>query len=483
MRAVGPGPGVARTLLDRGYHEDDDMPLTAIILAAGEGKRMRSRQPKVLHRLCGRPLIGYPLRVARTLADRIIVVAPPGADAVAAEAGPEAIVVEQRERLGTGHAVLQAQAACADGAVVVLPGDVPLLGVESVERLVSHHTSTGAAATVLTAVVEPPLGYGRVLRQRGRVTRIVEERDATDDQKKITEINAGVYCFEARRLWAALAQVRADNDQGEYYLTDVIGILARAGARVEGVPLADASDALGVNDRKQLAAVAAIQRRRILDRLMEAGVTILDPASTYVEDAVTIGPDTVLYPGVVLEGATEIGAECVIGSGCQVRASRIADGVLLKPYCVLTEAVVEEGAELGPFCHLRPQAVVGAGAHVGNFVEMKKSRLGRRSKANHLAYLGDATIGERVNIGAGVITCNYDGIGKHPTVIGDGAFVGTNTSLVAPVTVGAGSYIGSGSVITRDVPPGALALERSPQVIKEGWAARRSAERGPRKDG
>ncbi|HXG02739.1 MAG TPA: bifunctional UDP-N-acetylglucosamine diphosphorylase/glucosamine-1-phosphate N-acetyltransferase GlmU [Candidatus Binatia bacterium] len=457
--------------------------LTAIVLAAGEGKRMRSRRPKVLHALCGRPLIAYPLRVARAVADRLVIVIPPEADAVAAAAGPEVMAVVQRERLGTGHAVLQAREAAGDGAILVLPGDMPLLSAESVERLVSHHRATGAAATLLTAVLDQPAGYGRVLRQRGRVARIVEERDATDDQKKVTEVNTSVYCFDGRRLWAALAEVRADNDQGEYYLTDVIGVLVRAGARVEAVTVADPTEALGVNDRKQLAAAAAIQRRRILDRLMESGVTVVDPASTYVDDTVTVGPDTVIHPQVVVEGATVIGSDCVIGAGSHLTACRLADRVTVRPYCVLTEAVVEDGAELGPFCHLRPRTHIGAGARIGNFVEVKKSRIGRGSKANHLAYIGDAVVGERVNIGAGAITCNYDGLAKHETRIGDGAFIGTNASLVAPLTIGEGAYIGSGSVITKDVPPGALAVERSPQVVKEGWVARRKARAtAPRKD-
>jgi bifunctional UDP-N-acetylglucosamine pyrophosphorylase/glucosamine-1-phosphate N-acetyltransferase len=451
--------------------------LTVIILAAGEGKRMRSRQPKVLHRLCGRPLIGYPLRIARTLADRIVIVVPPNADEVAALAGPDVRTVVQRERLGTGHAALQAREACGDGTILVLPGDMPLLTAETIERLVRHHSAAGAAATLLTAVVDSPYGYGRVLRQRGRVTRIVEERDATDDQKKINEIGTSVYCFDARKLWPALAEVRPDNEQGEHYLTDVVGILLRSGARIEAVTVPDAAEAVGINDRRQLAAVAAIQRRRILDHLMESGVTILDPASTYIEDTVTIGADTVVYPQVVLEGTTEIGGECVIGSGCHVSASRIGDRVRLKPYCVLTDAVVEEEAELGPFCHLRPQVHIGARARIGNFVELKKSRIGRGTKANHLAYIGDATVGDNVNIGAGAITCNYDGQAKHETKIGDQAFIGTNASLVAPLTIGEGAYIGSGSVITKDVPPGALALERSPQVVKAGWAERRRAQR------
>jgi bifunctional UDP-N-acetylglucosamine pyrophosphorylase/glucosamine-1-phosphate N-acetyltransferase len=284
--------------------------------------------------------------------------------------------------------------------------------------------------------------------------------------------------LRARRLWPALDAVRPDNDQGEYYLTDVIGVLSRAGARVEAFAVPDPMEAQGVNDRRQLAAVAAVQRRRILDALMEAGVTLLDPASTYIEDTVSIAPDTVVYPNVVIEGATEIGAECVIGAGCQITASRLADRVTLKPYCVLSAAVIEEGAQLGPFCHLRPHVHVGARARIGNFVEVKQSRIGRGAKANHLAYIGDATVGDDVNIGAGAITCNYDGATKSQTVIGDRAFIGTNASLVAPLTVGEGAYIGSGSVITKDVPPGALAVERSSQVIKEGWVARRAAPRG-----
>jgi bifunctional UDP-N-acetylglucosamine pyrophosphorylase/glucosamine-1-phosphate N-acetyltransferase len=452
--------------------------LTVIILAAGEGKRMRSRRPKVLHRLCGRPLIAYSLRIARTLSEQIVIVVPPDAADVIETAGPGVRAVVQRERLGTGHAVLQARPESGTGALLVLPGDMPLLTEETIERLVSHHASTGAAATILTATVEAPHGYGRVLRQRGRVTRIVEERDATDDQKKINEINTAVYCFDARRFWPALEAVQSDNDQGEYYLTDVIGILSRGGARVEALAVPDPIEAQGVNDRRQLAAVAAVQRRRILDALMEAGVTLLDPASTYIEDTVTIGPDSVIYPNVVIEGATEIGAECVIGAGCQLSASRLADRVWLKPYCVLTDAVIEEEAQLGPFCHLRPHVHVGARARIGNFVEVKQSRIGRGAKAPHLSYIGDATVGDNANIGAGAITCNYDGYTKSQTHIGDRAFIGTNASLVAPLTIGEGAYIGSGSVITKDVPPGALAVERSTQVVKEGWVARKAARRG-----
>ncbi|HYS15708.1 MAG TPA: bifunctional UDP-N-acetylglucosamine diphosphorylase/glucosamine-1-phosphate N-acetyltransferase GlmU [Candidatus Binatia bacterium] len=451
--------------------------LTAVILAAGEGKRMRSRQPKVLHPLCGRPLIAYPLRTARALADRIVLVVGSNADDVVAVAGPDVRAVVQRERLGSGHAVLQARPECGHETILVLPGDMPLLSVETIERLVAHHRKSRAAATVLTAIVAEPQGYGRVLRQGGRVKRIVEDRDATDAEKKIAEINTAVYCFAAGRLWQALGKVRPDNDQGEYYLTDVIGVLSRAGGRVEAVVTADPGEAAGVNDRKQLAAVAAVQRGRILDRLMEGGVTILDPASTYIEDTVTVGLDTTIHPQVVIEGQSIVGSECVIGLGCHVSSSRLADRVTLLPYCVLTESVIEDAATLGPFCHLRPLSHVGPKAKVGNFVELKKSKIGRGSKVPHLSYVGDATVGEGVNVGAGTITCNYDGVAKHETRIDDHAFIGTNTSLVAPVTVGEGAYIGAGSTITKNVPPGALAVGRAQQVVKEGWAARKSRKR------
>jgi len=447
--------------------------LTTVILAAGEGKRMRSRTPKVLHELCGRPLISYPLRLAQTLADRVVIVVGPNAEGVRSAAGDGVTIVEQRERLGTGHAVLQTREACPDkGALLVLAADMPLLLLETIERLVEHHRASGAAATVLTAVVERPHGYGRVLRQGGRVKRIVEDRDATDDQKKISEINTSVYCFDARRLWPALAEVKPDNDQGELYLTDVVGVLARAGAKVEAVTVADPVEAMGINDRKQLAALAAIQRRRILDRLMVEGVTVHDPASTYIDDTVTIGPDSVVHPQTVITGATTIGSECVIGAGSHVSDSRLADRVSLMPYSIIEAAVIEEDATLGPFCHVRPGCVIGAGAEIGNYAELKNSRVGRKTKMHHVSYLGDATVGDDVNVGAGMITANYDGFRKHPTVIGDGAFVGTNSSLVAPLTVGPGAYVAAGSVITRDVAADALAVERSQPVTKDGWAAR-----------
>ncbi len=459
--------------------------LTAVILAAGEAKRMRSARPKVLHALCGRPLIAYPVSAARALGARVVIVVGRAADEVRAAVSPEAAAgfVEQKERLGTGHAVLQAHVACGEGpgTLLVLPGDVPLLSEATLRRLVDHHVASGAAATLLTAEVEDASGYGRVVRKRGRPVGIVEHRGATAAQRQIREIGTSVYCFDAQRFWPALAQVTPENEQGEYYLTDVVAILSRHGQRLEAVIAQDPNECLGVNDRKQMAELGGIMRRRILDRLMAAGVTVIDPATTYVDDTVSIGPDTVLHPGVILEGRTTLGAECVVNTGCHVADTTLGDRVLLKPYCVLAASTVEEGAQLGPFCHLRPQSHVGANAKIGNFVELKKSRIGRGSKVPHLSYVGDTQMGEGVNVGAGTITCNYDGAAKHETVIGDRVFVGTNSSLVAPLTIGEGAYVAAGSVITKNVPPGALAVGRSRQETREGWVARKGKDKKPKR--
>jgi len=451
--------------------------LTTVILAAGASKRMRSRRPKVLHLLGGRPLLAYPVRVAASLGGRIVVVVGPHGEEVRRALEPVANLtfVEQKEPLGTGHALREARGACGDGpeTILVLPADHVLLSEATLRRLLEHHHAAAAVVTLLTAVVDDSTGYGRILRDQGRVVGVVEERDTFPEQKKIKEIATSIYCFDAEALWPALDQVRPDNDQAEYYLTDVISILVRQGRKVEAVATSEPADALGINDRRQLAQVATLLRARALDRLMAEGVTFLDPATTYVDDTVSVGADTVIYPGVVLEGATVIGTECVIGLGCHLSASRLGDRVTLRPYCVLTEAIVEDEAVLGPFCHLRPLSRVGPRAKIGNFVELKKSRIGRGSKVPHLSYVGDATVGEEVNIGAGTITCNYDGVAKHETRIGDRAFVGTNSSLVAPLTIGEGAYVAAGSTITKDVPPGALAVGRAKQVVKEGWAARR----------
>jgi bifunctional UDP-N-acetylglucosamine pyrophosphorylase/glucosamine-1-phosphate N-acetyltransferase len=397
--------------------------------------------------------------------------------------------VEQPEPRGTGHALLEARAAVPETAteLLLLYGDVPLLARETLAVLLARHRARRAAATVLTFVPANPTGYGRVLRGRdGRVRAIVEERDATPAERRGRECNSGIYCFDPRWLWRALEGVARRafrNAQGELYLTDVIGQLVRSGLRVEAVRVADPREVAGINDRRQLAALEGLLRERTLDGLMAAGVTVVDPAATNVDTTVAVGRDTVLHPGVRLAGRTEIGEGCVIGTGCQVTDTALSDRVTLRPYCVLDGSRVEADATLGPFARLRPGTLVERGAEIGNFIEIKQATIGRGVKAHHVAYIGDATVGEGANIGAGTITCNYDGVRKHRTRIGARAFVGTNSSLVAPLTIGDDAYVGAGSVITQDVPPGALAMERAPQVVKEGWVERRrarpEAEAGP----
>ena len=452
--------------------------LSVVILAAGVGKRMRSRKAKVLQPLGGKPLIAYPVALARELHPKttVVVVGRDGDEVkTVLTAFPGPAFAEQREHKGTAHALLQARPLLADdrGDILVLYGDVPLLRVETVAELCHAHHASGVAATLLTMVVEHPAGYGRIVREDGRLVRIVEEADATPAERAIREVNSGVGCFRAGSLWPALERVRPENRQGEYYLPDVVRLLLAEGYRVETVSAGDPSELLGVNDRRQLADLEGRLRRRTLDRLMAEGVTILDPASTYVGPDVRIGQDTILSPGVAIGGQTVIGGECLIGVGCHLENVRIEDRVTLRPYCVVADSIIEAGATVGPFAHLRPESVVRSGARVGNFVELKKTVVGKGSKVPHLSYMGDATIGEDVNVGAGTITCNYDGEVKHETVIADGAFVGTNSSLVAPLKVGEGAYIGAGSTITEDVPPHALALGRGRQVIKEGWALKR----------
>jgi bifunctional UDP-N-acetylglucosamine pyrophosphorylase/glucosamine-1-phosphate N-acetyltransferase len=439
---------------------------------------MRSARAKVLHGLGGRPLLDYPLALAREVGvnGTVVVVGHQGDAVRAALAGRvELQLAEQPIQRGTGDALAVARPAISASAaeILLLYADVPLLAAATVVRLLTRHRAARAAATVLTFRPADPTGYGRIVRRAGRVRGIVEERDTTTAQRRIAECNSGVYVFDPRRMWPILERLRPDNDQGEHYLTDVIGALVRAGQRVETVPVGDPLEVAGVNDRRQLAALEAVVRGRTLDRLMAGGVTIRDPASTYVDATVTIGRDTVLDPGVRLAGHTTIGEGCAIGAGSQLADTTLGDGVVLRPYCVLDGSTVAGPATLGPFARLRPGTIVEAGADIGNFIEIKNSRIGRRVKAHHVGYLGDATVGEGANIGAGTITVNYDGSAKHRTTIGPGAFVGSNVSLVAPLTLGAGAYVGAGSVITRDVPPDTLALERAPQVFKPEWSERR----------
>lgn len=452
--------------------------LHVVVLAAGKGTRMRSALPKVLHRAAGLPLIEHILRTAESLrpASVVVVVGHQG-DLVKQALGKRLglAFASQEPQLGTGHALLQTAPLLegARGTLLLLSGDVPLLCRETIDRLVSAHESRSAAATVLTAVVDDPTGYGRVVRENGEIAAIVEHKDASADQRRISEINSGVYAFDLAPLFEALKSVGSTNAQGEYYLPDLVRIYRARGLGVETVKLADPNEILGVNSRRELADVATILRSRKNDELMAAGVTLVDPASAYIDPEVTIGADTTIHPGVFLEGRTRIGAGCEIHSGVRLVNSTLDDGAVIFNFCVIIDSHIASGAQVGPFAHLRPDSHVGEHAKVGNFVELKKTTLGRGSKASHLSYLGDSTIGEKVNIGAGTITCNYDGIAKHPTVIEDGAFIGSDSQLIAPVRVGKGAYVAAGSSITEDVPAGSLAIARGKQVNKEGWTKSR----------
>ncbi len=462
---------------------------SAIVIAAGRGKRMRSKTAKVLHPVAGRPLLWYMVSLAGRVADaRVAVVIGHQAERVRAfleharaEFAPFGIVL-QPDQLGTGHAAQQAQAVlmpngkAASRHCLILNADTPLLRRATVARLLTRHEQAQATLTLLSTDLPDPRGYGRVVRgPNGRVLKVVEEADATRTERAIHEVNAGTYVVDTAFLFHALARVRAHNVQGEYYLTDVVGLAAAEGRRVAGLKIADSTECVGVNTRGHLAFAEQTMRDRIRTRWLEKGVTMLDPRSTCIDDAVTIGADTVLYPGVTLEGRTAIGADCVIRSHARVTNSVVGNAVTIADCSVADGAVIEERATVGPFAHVRPGSVLRKQSKVGNFVELKNTELGAGSKANHLTYLGDTSVGKRANIGAGTITCNYDGYRKERTTIGDEAFIGSDAQLIAPVRVGKGAVVGAGSTITQDVPPGALALSRSAQVTHEDWAARRRA--------
>jgi bifunctional UDP-N-acetylglucosamine pyrophosphorylase / glucosamine-1-phosphate N-acetyltransferase len=456
--------------------------LHVIVMAAGKGTRMKSLVPKILHRAAGLPLIEHVLRVVDPLRPSSIVVIvghQPETVRAALSHRPNVEFAIQEPQLGTGHAVLQAESLLSGrgGCVLLLSGDVPLVRPGTVERLLEWHRSTQAAATLLTASIENPDGYGRIVRRDGRVAAIVEHRDTTPEQRAIREINSGIYAFDLPPLFPALRAIGSSNAQREYYLPDLVRIFRQDGLGVEATVLEDPNEILGVNSRKELADVARILNERKTAELMESGVTLVDPATTWIHPDVAIGPDTVVHPNVYLEGHTRIGAGCEIHAGVRIVDSVLGDRVVVNNFCVIRESQIDSGAQIGPFAQLRPQSHVHEDAHIGNFVELKKTTMGKGSKANHLAYLGDSTIGERVNIGAGTITCNYDGVAKHPTVIEDGAFIGSDSQLVAPVTVGKGAYVAAGSTVTENVPAGALAISRGKQLNKEGWAERKRASR------
>ncbi|AVX29681.1 UDP-N-acetylglucosamine pyrophosphorylase /glucosamine-1-phosphate N-acetyltransferase [Carboxydocella thermautotrophica] len=456
--------------------------LAAVILAAGKGTRMKSRLPKVLHPVGGQPMVSHVMAACRTAgAQPVVLVIGHGAEQVQATLGPEQVYVEQKEQLGTGHAVMQAETVLRDfeGDILVVCGDTPLLRGETLAALAQYHRQQEAVATVLTMTLANPTGYGRIIRdEQGQVAAIVEEKDATPEQKAIREVNSGTYCFQAQALFAALQQITPNNAQGEYYLTDVLAIFRQQGQKVAAWQLSDDTEVMGINDRVALAEANRLFRERINRQQMLAGVTILDPATTYIEAEVKIGADTVIYPNTHLTGKTTIGAGCQIGPDTKIMDSQIGDGVEIQ-FSVVLQAEIGNDCTIGPFAYLRPGTHLAAGVKVGDFVEIKNAVIGQGSKVPHLSYIGDAEIGSGVNIGAGTITCNYDGYKKSKTIIGDGAFIGSNSNLVAPVTIGAGSLVAAGSTIVKDVPADALGVARAPQKNREGWAkARREAIEG-----
>ncbi|HEX5965904.1 MAG TPA: bifunctional UDP-N-acetylglucosamine diphosphorylase/glucosamine-1-phosphate N-acetyltransferase GlmU [Pyrinomonadaceae bacterium] len=450
--------------------------LSVVILAAGLGTRMKSRRAKVLHELGGLPLITHVVRSTNQLdPESILVVVGHQAEEVekaALEAvGEKASFVVQEKQLGTGDAVESTRSRLenSDSLILLLYGDMPLVRAETLKRLIEHHRETGAACSILSVEMPNPTGYGRIVRSEdGSFARIVEQRDATADQKQIREINSGIYCFEARDLFEALRRVQPANDQGEYYLTDVAEIILSLGGTVSVYLHDDPREVSGINTRAELAEIENLMRRNTIRRLMmETGVTFIDPSHVYIGPDAQIGSDSIIYPGVSIEGRTAIGERCVIRSGVRITNSRIGDGVTVKDHSIIVDSEIGSNCSVGPFAHLRMNATLEDTATVGNFVEVKKSRLKRGTKAMHLTYLGDATIGERTNIGAGTVTCNYDGKNKHETIVEDDVKIGSDTMLVAPVTVGARSVTGAGSVVTKDVPPDSLVAGVPAEVKKK----------------
>jgi bifunctional UDP-N-acetylglucosamine pyrophosphorylase/glucosamine-1-phosphate N-acetyltransferase len=458
--------------------------LAVVIMAAGKGTRLKSRRPKVLHEIGGKPLLGHVIAAAGALveADDMHVVIGHQAERVLEAVSASGVrFVEQAEQRGTGHAIQCAADAIRNYEnILVLSGDVPLIRPVTIERLWSFHREQGAAMTILTARPENPHGYGRIVRKTAEgaeVAAIVEQKSLTPEQLGIGEINSGIYAFRTAKLLEQLGKLNANNAHGELYLTDVAALLVAAGEKVVAIEAAGAGEVLGANTIAELVALDATLRAATASRLMANGVTIFRPESCVIDADVEVGPDTVIEPFVQLLGKTRIGSDCRIRSYTVLEDATVGNHVLLRQSCIVTESTVEDGAKIGPFAHLRPGSEIGVEAHVGNFVETKKTRLGKGAKANHLTYLGDAEVGAGSNIGAGVITCNYDGVNKFKTTIGERVFVGSDSTLVAPVTVGNGAYIGAASCITKDVPADALAVGRSRQIVKDGWAAAKRAAR------
>lgn len=451
-------------------------PLNVLVMAAGLGTRMKSKRAKVLHELGGRPLIAHVVRTAQSLDPNTILVvvghqAEQVEQAVLAEVGELASFAMQAQQRGTGDAVESArtQLENSDSLLLLLSGDVPLIRAETLRKLIEHHRATEATCSILSVRLENPTGYGRIIRdEAGRFQRIVEQKDATEEEQKVREINSGIYCFETRDLFDALKRIEPKNEQGEYYLTDVAEIIQSTGGKVEVFTHTDPRELSGINTRAELAEFENLLRRNAIRRLMiEGGVTFIDPSHAYISPEAEIGRDTIIYPDVMIEGRSVIGEGCVIRSGARITNSRLGDEVVVKDHSVIVDSEISSNCSIGPFAHLRMNATLEEKATVGNFVEVKKSRLKRGTKAMHLSYLGDATIGERTNIGAGTVTCNYDGIRKHETIIEDDVKIGSDTMLVAPVRVGARSTTGAGSVVTKDVPPDTLVAGVPAEVKKK----------------
>lgn len=447
------------------------MKLKTLILAAGKGTRMKSELPKVIHEVNGIPMISKIIKVLEILKpEENILILGHKKEEVLKVVGEDADYVVQTEQLGTGHAVLQAKDKLEDydGDVMVLCGDTPLLREETLEELYKFHRDTDSVTTILTSIYDNPFGYGRIVKENGLVKAIVEEKEADAEIKKIKEVNAGVYCFKGRELFDALSKITNNNEKGEYYLTDVIGIQVGEGKKVQSFVLNDNIEILGVNSKVELAQASKVLRDRKNIELMEKGAILIDPSAVYAEEDVKVGRDTVIYPGVVLQGKTVIGDNCQILGTTRIIDSTLGDNIKVES-SVIEESILEEGVTVGPFAHLRPKSHLKEKVHIGNFVEIKKSTLEKGVKAGHLTYLGDAQIREDTNIGAGTITCNYDGKNKFKTVVGKNSFIGSDSMLVAPVIIGENALVGAGSVITKDVPDNSLAVSRSKQIIKNDW--------------
>jgi bifunctional UDP-N-acetylglucosamine pyrophosphorylase / glucosamine-1-phosphate N-acetyltransferase len=447
----------------------------AIVLAAGQGTRMKSDLYKVLHPVCGKPMVAHVIdNIKKLEAKRIVTIVGHGAEQVEQTLGAKSEYVLQEEQLGTAHAVGQAESALGnlEGTTIVVCGDTPLIRSETMEALIAHHNESGAKATILTAHADDPTGYGRIVRgEDGQVLRNVEHKDATDDELVVTEINTGTYCFDNKSLFETLKKVTNDNAQGEYYLPDVIGILQAEGARVSAHVTNDFSETLGVNDRVVLSQAERVMRNRLAEMHMRNGVTIINPENTYISADAEIGRDTILQPGTMIEGNTKIGEGCTIGPNSQIVNSVIGNETTVHS-SVIVESNIGSNTAVGPFAHVRPESNLGNHVRIGNFVEVKKSTLGDGSKSAHLSYIGDAIVGSDVNFGCGTIVVNYDGKKKHTTIVEDNAFIGCNSNLVSPVTVGKGAYVAAGSTITKDVPEDSLAIARARQDNKEGYVSK-----------